>query len=171
MLTSITDHLKHDTAVMVLRKRESILAVSGMGTILFAAWSLVRTLLTLISYDGELRQQLVDVENFEVYLPIAYGVVIFLLLLDMAGRVYVGRGAMAEAGGKSKKLLAVPLSYVLLVLCLVSLISSFGTISFNRYIIPNIVAVVVEATSCVTMIVLISMTRKVRRMRKQQEQG
>ena len=111
-----------------LRRYQSVLEVTGRGVIVFGVWSVLKgiMLLTLgavgVDYYGlESSGPMSSAERIATYIGILIALAIDLLL-----RLYLGRSALAESGGKRK-------SYAYLVVAALFTVTSMTSVAYTAY--------------------------------------
>jgi hypothetical protein len=149
-----------------LRRWQNMLTISGMGVIVFGAWSVLKTILLLV-----FRQELVsNIPDDIVERVILYVLVGVLLLIDFSVRLFVGLSARAEGFGKKKGWAYL----VIAVLIALSSVSSLVTVFFgtgNTPILELIVSTIVEITSLAAVIEMLAAAVMVRKLRKELGEG
>lgn len=88
-----------------IRKQQSVLICSGLGMILFGIWSIIRFLLMKYidaSWFEELLGTFDELPQAD-YQKIVVMIVLVILLLDLAIRLYVGLSAIREGSGFYRK--------------------------------------------------------------------
>ena len=166
-----------------LRRDENTLSVVGSGLIVFGIWSVVKALLHgTASYSKmleEVRLEGTDLSELGlgdlswVVAGAAVAIVLIVLFLDLAIRVYVGMSARAECKGEKQGRKYLVLSVLLLILSGVY-ICSFVMVLFSGsdQVMDADAAILVELTSFVTLLQMIISAVRVRRARRaEQEQG
>ncbi len=94
-----------------IRKQQSNLICSGLGMILFGAWSIVRFILMVFFKDGFIYDALNSIEAVQniprdLMFNIIIAIVLFFLFIDFFIRIYVGRVAIGVGRGRYRKHIA-----------------------------------------------------------------
>lgn len=165
-----------------LRKYENTLVISGAAVVTFGLWSIVKAVLyfIMVSPEGlvkniksdELAQlQFGDLsENTVGYLLIA--VILFLLVLDLLLRLYIGRSAVADGRHlRKKRITYVVMAFLVAAGLVSSLVTRFfrteqDTIWVDSFETAS-VSTIVDLTSLLALIEMIIAAIMVRRLRKE----
>ena len=165
---------------MSLRRAQNTLIIVGTGTILFGLWSVVKTVgvilinrreeVAMIRENSQIPEALAgDGVMFAIVLVISA----IILLIDLALRLFVGRSAIAEAQGRRCSFLYIPVTVLMI-------LSGFATVLFEVYVLffaspdstaasdVSLASVIIELTSMLMMIKMVSDAHSVRKYRKQQ---
>ena len=154
-----------------LRKRQNILYITGQGVIAFGLWSLIKNNLYLFLSAEELFP---ETDEFSPKMQIAIILITFLILLffsslELLLRIYVGRSAMNEAKGLKFRKHYVGFSRFLIAFYVFSV-----AIEILEIILPGVdvnsfperfASVIVDTTSLIMLIELVSAAKKVRSLR------
>ena len=165
-----------------LRKYEHALVISGVGVIAFGLWSIIKaaTYFILLPLDqlkaAAMGQELGDVQlqatDRETAILLA-AAIIFVLVLDFAVRLYIGRSAFVDGRRLKKKRFA----YVIMAMFVAAgLVSNLVTrcvqmgsdkeTAWDNVVASANVSVVVDITSLLALIEMIAAAIMVRRLRK-----
>ena len=166
-----------------LRRDENTLSVVGSGVIVFGVWSIVKALLQgTVNYQEMLAEARLEGANLEelgfgdlswVVAALAAAIVLFVLLLDLSIRVFVGISARAEGRGKKQGRTYLVLSVLLLAVSGI-FICSYVIMLFSGsdQVMDADAAILVELTSFITLLQMILSAVRVRRARRaEQERG
>ena len=111
--------LKNDETSIKLRRSEKTLSLSGVGVLMFAVWSILKTLMTF-TLNHKFIEQTVDelssMEDWGIILSWVTMMVVSVLgmLFDLVSRYYIFKAANAEAKGKKKGVFYLILSAVIM---------------------------------------------------------
>jgi len=145
-----------------MRRYQNLLTVSGLGMIVFALWSVLKTIL-LFCFNEKLLAEVPDDTLFRVVLFSIIGVI---LLFDFLMRLFVGLSARAEGFGKKKGNAYIVVAVLIALGSLASLVMIFFDSSIQS-IIELIVSVIVEATSLIVVIELLVAAYTVKKLKKE----
>lgn len=152
-----------------LRKREAQLVDAGRGVILFGIWEVaqVNMFLAMSSEFKEAWQTALQIAGVDVkvYTVGLWVFVVFVLLLQLLPRLYIGFSAVADGKGRKKGNAYIVLAAVLLVFNLqTSWISNFSGIS--QVSVNMIVRLLLNVVSLYIMVELLIAGIGVKRLRK-----
>ncbi|MBQ7646512.1 MAG: hypothetical protein IJS94_04510 [Clostridia bacterium] len=145
-----------------MRRYQNLLTVSGLGMIVFALWSVLKTIL-LFCFNEKLLAEVPDDTLFRVIL---FSIIGFILLFDFLMRLFVGLSARAEGFGKKKGNAYIVVAVLIALGSLASLVMIFFDSSIQS-IIELIVSVIVEATSLIVVIELLVAAYTVKKLKKE----
>ena len=134
-----------------LRKCQSALLISGLGVVLFGAWSIAKFVL-MIAYRSDLVPDL-DISSNDVLLTVVFIVLgIVLLLPDLFLRLYIFKCARLEAKGERKSytyvVVACAMAAVLFISVITQIVLLIQADSFSVYtFIDDVVVWLVDTTS------------------------
>jgi len=99
--------LKNDELNLKLRRCENTLAFSGIGVFMFAVWTMLQTVLLMVTNSEsimELADQFADLPEVEIVaLWIVVGVVVFVsVCFELISRYLIMKAAAEESTGKKK---------------------------------------------------------------------
>ena len=157
-----------------IRRSQNTLIVVGSGTILFSVWTTVRMLGLLILLRNETVSALKDkfgatedISDTAYFLTITI-VIMFILALLLAIRVYVGLSAIAEGRGKKRGILYILVAIVMILVSIWSFLSGFftseapeqlGALTRDR----SISSLIIEATSIIMLAQMVVSALKIRK--------
>lgn len=162
-----------------MRRHCSTLAISGAGVIVFSVWGIVKSLLSsalgTAEPDPAQEEELLETlqlstermnEQLGVYALIVVGVLVVSVVLFFV-HIYIGRAALAQSRGEQRSAWYVVLAGLTLVCNMASSVA--GVVLFGRLYAPDELAVslIIDATSAVMLIDLISSALKLRRLTRQ----
>ncbi len=144
-----------------LLKSRSDLVISGMGVIILAVWTVVKTAMYAALQLRDLWGTL-EAEYRGVVVAVAAGIIALIGAVSLLLRITVGRSAIREGkGGKGGKTYIV-LAWIILVLD--SLGALFDLLSFGRSgILDSVAVLAVDVTTVATLINLLVSSKRVRR--------
>ncbi len=166
MSKAITENLNKDPQLIRLKKSETVLVICGNGVIFFGVWSLIKSIMSIVLYKGDLHQYMVQYQNAHMLRGLAYGMVFFILAMDLFFRFYLGMSASAEAKGKKKKKNYIILAFFMLFYTVFGLVATFFLLPDDISILTTITTVLVEFTSALTLLQMIISAINVRKIRK-----
>ena len=161
-----------------LRRNQDKLINIGMGVIAFGVWSAVRTMMQMYVQRQDYIKQIKDgmetmsTEEQEMFsdafiFGIFFAMMFVALAVGMGLRLYVGLSARSEGFGKKKGYGYLIVGFILEVIWIMSIVSSFTNSSDDFYDpLEQVVIVLIDITSVVIMIELFISAFRVKRMRK-----
>jgi len=151
-----------------LLRLQDTLAVVGAGVIAFGAWTLVKIALLFALYNEEAVFQLLHF-NSGTPLPAIFITAIVVACFDLFIRVFVGLSARAEGHGEKKGGFYLVIAGLIAVANVFSIASlAFGT-SVNMSFFDAAVSIAIDATSFITLILMIRCAVRLRQLNKQTE--
>lgn len=108
-----------------LRKNLSILKWSGVATIVFEIWSIVKFVLFSIYNPDEINKLFEITGDSDFAIFIVWAVAILFILIDASFRFYVGRNAIKASKGKPITNFFITIAIIILLFTLYTLISNF----------------------------------------------
>ena len=145
-----------------MRRYQNLLTISGLGVIIFALWSVLKTIL-LFFLREDVRAALPDDAASRTILLV---VIIGILVIDISIRLFVGLSARAEGFGKKKGYAYIVFAVLAALASLASLVMIFFDSTYNS-ITELVVSVIVEATSLVVTIELLVAAFTVKKLKKE----
>ena len=145
-----------------MRRYQNLLTISGLGVIIFALWSVLKTIL-LFFLREDVRAALPDDAASRTIL---LAVIIGILVIDISIRLFVGLSARAEGFGKKKGYAYIVFAVLAALASLASLVMIFFDSTYNS-ITELVVSVIVEATSLVVTIELLVAAFTVKKLKKE----
>ena len=144
-----------------LIKSQSDLVISGMGVIILAVWTLVKTAMYAVLQLRDLWGTL-EAEYRGIVVAIAACIIALIGTVSLLLRVTIGRSAIKEGkGGKGGKLYVV-LAWIILVID--GLGALFDLLSFGRSgVLDSVAILAVDVTTVATLINLLVSSKRVRR--------
>jgi len=149
-----------------LRRYQNLLTVSGLGVIVLALWSVLKTILFIFVKKDDLEKEFADISENSAMMAMVIAILAAVILIDLLIRLYVGLSARAEGFGKKKGYGYIVFAVLLGLLSVLSLVLIFfdtGDTSIEELI----VSVIVEATSLVVVIELLVAAFTVKKLRKE----
>lgn len=131
------------------RKYQNILGISGLATIVFGIWSIVKSILltALNSFQGS--GDTVEIDKSDL-LPL-FGIVLLYVLIDLLLRFYVGVSARRESKGKKKSILYLIIAGILGIITFANIIYTFLQIS-SLETVDIFVSVIIEMISLFALV-------------------
>ena len=152
-----------------LRKYQSMLAISGMGVVLFGAWSIAKTILMMVyAPDRLVDAQVVDQAGFSRL--VFNALMIAFLLPDLILRMYVGLSARAEAMGVRRGSGYIVIAWLMALFLIFTVVSSvalfilYGDFGFSS-LFDEVAIDAVNATSASALIEVAVSARRVKKLR------
>ncbi|ETP73299.1 hypothetical protein UYO_0765 [Lachnospiraceae bacterium JC7] len=153
-----------------LRRHQSILSVTGNGVMFLGMWSFLKiNLYFLLGRDALLSDILPDESLDEsTFLLILYIFSMIIASIELFFRIRVGRGAIAEARDKEKPKRYIGMAMTLIILYMLSVILTFfGLDIYKDNFWDQIASMIVDITSLVMLIELVSSANILRRIKQQ----
>ena len=152
----------------LLRNRNN-LVVSGMGVIILAVWTLVKSIMYAVIRIRSLPDT-IDSEYKWLVVGIAIAIIALFSAVGLVLRLIIGRSAMREGkGGKGGK------AYLVLAWIVLIFDSVGGTLDLLTFgsngILDSVAVLAVDATTIATLINLIVSASKVRKIAKGEKGG
>ena len=100
-----------------LRRLENNLVIAGTGLLAFSFWSIIRTVLLMVTYRKEISQYIEDLskeDGVEVPPFLVIIVVIILVLLVLLPYIIIGRAARVDGMRKKRKKFYIVLALIML---------------------------------------------------------
>ena len=149
------------------RKDQDILIYSGLGTIAYGGWAIIKTILLIVMrYEKTMQSYGIDpADTATVY--IVSGVVFFLLIYALCFRIYIGRSAIREGKNKKQGAAYIPAAFLLILIGILSVFMDF--FSYEEYFddfMDGFSTILLDVTSLVTLIQLVISAIRVRKVRK-----
>lgn len=155
-----------------LRHYRDLLRSSGTGVLMFAVWSLVRTVMTMIISRKEGIDALLSSETGGIIdvsvVPLVIISFIVLVAIELGIRLFVGLSARAEGNGKKKNMVYIIVACIMIPIYIVGIV--FGIISATggaSGVLDTVISLCVETTSVLAYIELVISGIKVKRLTKQ----
>ena len=153
-----------------LRKNRDMLVGSGTGVILFAIWSVVRTIMTFFISAGPIASPSMEGDLEDVsgsWMAVFVLALIFFLAIEVGLRLYIGLSARAEGKGKKKTVLYIVLACILIPIYIAGIVMSVINMPGNeRGVFDNIISLAVEITSVGAFIELVVSGIRVKKLQK-----
>lgn len=105
-----------------LRKYQSILGISGIATIVFGVWGIIKTILFMVLDPYRIDGFTIDIKA--MYLQFIIWVIVYVVI-DLFLRVFVGLSARAESKGKKTSILYLIFAGILIIVSLFWIIRTF----------------------------------------------
>lgn len=146
-----------------IRKTEDNLITIGSGVMLFGAWTLLRFVLSFIIFGSNID----EAQSLAVKV-VAIAIIWVFSLLDAGIRFYIGYAARCE-GMRRKKLPYLALTGFLLFLYVVSIVMELVVLFVvAEEILYMLIVLVIDITSLIFLIQLMSNSIAIRKLRKQE---
>ncbi|MBE5844717.1 MAG: hypothetical protein E7302_11225 [Butyrivibrio sp.] len=155
-----------------LRRRQSILGITGIGVIVFGFWSFIKIhlyflvgreyLLSRPGYYGD--------PNPTALLIITYIILLIIAAFDLSMRIYIGRNAVFEANNYHRKTHYVGAAMILIFFTLLSIFLTIISIDPHDIdILDQIASFLVDITSVSMLFELVSSSLKIRKIRNEEK--
>lgn len=165
--------VQNDSQHVKLRRCQNTLSVVGTGIILFAAWSLVKTIGTLFVLQDdsgqpkivEMRQKAAALTDAEFYL-LVLAMALIIMSLEVILRIYVGLSAKAEARGSKRRPLYLIMAGILVLESIGVLVTSLTDLFAGHEEDPRqvLTTVIIESTSLIMIIEMIVAAVQIRHL-------
>ena len=150
-----------------LRRLQDTLAVVGAGVIAFGTWTVVKIALLVALYNEEAVFQLLHFNN--TALPAVFITAIFVACFDLIVRVFVGLSARTEGHGEKKGVFYLIVAGFIAAANVASIASlAFGS-TLNMSLFDAAVSIAIDATSFITLVLMIRCAVRLRQLNKQTE--
>jgi len=154
-----------------LRHLENNLVVAGTGLLAFSVWSIIRTLLFLLTYRQELTnyiEQLVEEEGTEVPPALVIIVVIILFALVVLPYIIIGRSARTEGMGKKRKKFYIVLAIIMLIPQILIVITSISSVfgAEEGSLLEAIITAMIDVTTFCVLLETVITAIRVKKYRK-----
>ena len=148
-----------------LRRRQSILSVTGNGVLFLGMWSFLKVNLYFILGRSSLLRALADETMDEgTMLLISYIVSMIFVSVELFLRIRIRRSAIAESMGQKQKTGYIRLTIFLIILYSSSIIYSVFSLKINSANVwDQLASLMVDITSLVMMVELVSAARFIQR--------
>ena len=147
-----------------MRRLQDTLVIAGGGVIAFGTWSLVKTALFLVLFDGEELPQLFF--HGDATLVVTYVAIGILLCIDLGVRAFVGLSARSEGRGAKKS----PVYLVVAVIAAAVNAASAIAITLGMVVVLSVfdmvVSIIVEATAIAALVTVVYCSVRLRRLDK-----
>ncbi len=161
-----------------LRKCQNTLVVTGEGTIAFGLWGVIKTFMIVLAFNSDnynsFKAAMADAGAPEVFaligVIITYLVIFLFIAIDFKIRLFIGLSAMREGMGSPQKMGYVAaaglisLFYFLMVIIEFLYIVTGGEV---KNLLDDLVSVVVDLTSMLTVLYLFLNAVQVKKIVKQ----
>lgn len=157
-----------------IKRYETTLAALGLGVIAFGVWNVVKYLIYFILGVNDQTAENTGASsiNATTVYYIVYGIVFALLPIELALRLIIGISARSEGLGKKSRKAYIVLSAFIIILKLISF--HFDIVSLtdrSSEFIDSLTAVLIDITSIAALVWLIVVSIKLKRAKKQIENG
>ena len=146
-----------------LRRNQNYLVMIGTGVIILGFWSVIKTVMFLILEPQDITGFSSTIQISGMPIHTSYLILVVLLSIELATRLYVGLSARSEGFGARKGITYVIFAILLSILHLAAIVASIAS-GFRFYDNPADAAVslLMDITSLVTLVELINSVFKVR---------
>lgn len=154
-----------------IRKNQNILVSSGMAVMLFGLWSIIRFFLLILIDPMELQNILGDKIDDSLAEIVFFGIIGFVMLIDMLIRIYVGMAAIRLGRGGIWKRRFPIITALYAYITIHSLIVSFITANDAKEIVNSVISAVIDLTVVVALILILISTYKLKKIQAQTEKN
>lgn len=153
-----------------IRRNQSILSTTGRGVIFFGLWDIIKiNLYFILGRDTLLAPVEADLTvNRSFLLTVVYVTVMIAACIFFLLRFYIGRCATREAKDNIKKPY-LGLVVFFIVFTVASMIVGITSVDTNGSLLDQLASMLVDITSIVTFIELLTASRRLRNYRSQLE--
>ena len=152
------------------RRLRNLLSTSSFGVIIFGLWSIIRSVLyVLFSRESQKEIDMTVSETGAESSDVLMVIVILMLVilgLEIALRLFVGLSARAESKGKKKSIAYVIVAGILIPFYVMSVIYSIASTDYINGVVDNIITIIMDITSTLALIELFVAAISIRVMRK-----
>ena len=161
-----------------IRKTQSNLISAGIGVMVFAMWSFLRSLIYIINGDPGINEAMQEVSKEHIDYPGMRIVLVAGLLIaaaaDMLFRFYIGRSAISEGKGNRKSSKYIVLSCILVFLYIFGIMGHIAGMAgklddYNLQNMDTILSLAIDLTSLYILILLIYSASRLRKLLKLQQ--
>jgi NADH:ubiquinone oxidoreductase subunit 6 (subunit J) len=148
---------------MRLRRNQNYLVMIGTGVIILGFWSVIKTVMFLILEPQDITGFSSTVQVSGMPIHTSYLILVVLLGIELAVRLFVGLSARSEGFGSRQRPVYVVFAILLSLFHLAAIVASIGS-GFRFYDNPMDAAVslLMDLTSLVTLVELVNSVFKVR---------
>jgi hypothetical protein len=165
---------KNDELEIQLRKNMDTLKIVGKGVIVFGIWTIIKVVLYSTLQWDSIYESMADEELTRGETLLVYVFLLFIIFgSDIAIRLYVGCSAIAEGRGRRKRPVYIVAAFILLIFSVAwTVLSVLPADDTYQSPLDTVMTVIVEATSCITLLEMCLSAIRVRRLRRRlAEQG
>ena len=171
-----------------IRRAQSTLAIVGTGIIMFGAWVALKVYSIVLLRESKTLEELrsyvpedADPMSDRLLLFTLLAIITIYVAIELGVRMYIGKSAIAESRGKKKSVMYIVLTFILILLALISVMFDgagliqkvIGTESGveNTTQTDMLTAFIIDLTSLIMMIEMVVCAFRVRKHKKQQRQA
>lgn len=170
-------------ASVQLRKTKNTLMVVGTGILVFGVWTALKFLgMLFLTRKGiiESVRNTANVTEFTISDELLFGILlvfaVIYLLFGLGARAIIGFSAIAEARGRRRGKLYIPLTAVFILLNFLELINIIrqivtGDIPENRAGGSLVITLIIDLTSMIMMVQMLAAVHSIRKHRATEEQA
>jgi hypothetical protein len=157
-----------------LRRNQDTLSSVGLGVLAFGVWSVIKAAVVFVIQVPEQIEAAVEKQYVQATIAFAGALLLLILVFILALRVYIWRSARAERqGGRHKRayLFAVGLLVAMSLISLIGIILQMvlpGRFETHGFL-DMVTAAFIEMTSLVTLVEMISASKRVKRITQELE--
>ena len=151
-----------------IRRLQDTLIITGTAFIAFGAWTFVKTVLMMLLLDEETVHTMLQV-NADIAMKYIFIAVAIASAIDIAVRAYVGLSARAEGHGKHKRVIYLIVGAILAISNAANLVLIIGGSSTSPTFFDTIMTAIIEATSFLTLVLIVFCSARLRQLRKNAE--
>ncbi|WP_036609740.1 hypothetical protein [Oribacterium sp. P6A1] len=153
-----------------IRRRQSILSVTGNGVMFLGMWSFLKINLYFILGRNAILEDILEDQSIDenTLLLIMYIISMILASLELFFRIRVGRGAIAESRDEKKPKRYIGMAMTLIILYVFSVIFTVFNLDFTKDgLWDQLASMIVDITSLVMLIELVSSASVLRKIKQQ----
>ncbi len=159
-----------------IRKAQSNLVSAGVGILVFAVWSVVRTTIFYFSGESTLLDSVPEDARTNLLIRITIIMLVIVTLVDLLFRVNISRSAIAEGKGiKKKNGYLVCAMFLVLVYSAAIAIYAAGAIGKINDIellkMETLITLIVDSTSLYMLLLMIVSAFRLRKLLRQKKTG
>lgn len=152
-----------------LRRKQSILSITGAGVIAFGLWSFLKINLYFLMARDKYFSDLPAAEDVSSTLvnAIIYGFILLFAVLNLLLHIYIGRAAIYEALNSGKHRAYLGIVIIMIIANGLSVLVGITQLDFGAdTFFDQIASELVDLTVFIMLIELASATTKIRKLRK-----
>lgn len=169
------EFINNDPEQIKIRKSQNTLIVVGTGTVLFGVWTALKMIGSLFMLKAETIEamrkladggldQFTDKQVFAIILGLALFVTLILLFL----RTYIGLSALAEGRGRRRSKVYIPIAVLIICVTLLSFVFNFLSVTGEKVygaLTPDtsFSGMIIEMTSIIMLVEMVVSAIRIRR--------
>ena len=151
-----------------MRQLQDTLVVVGQGTVAFGVWALAKTIGLLVLYDEATLRELLDLPT-AIPMDVLYALIGIIAIVDLLARALVGRAAIREGRGQRQGLLYLIVALAFAASHGISICLTLRGLSIFVSNLDLMAAVTMDASSLVTLLLMVCAAFSLRRLERMGE--